>query len=207
MHAQLLSGVWLFTNPCTVAARLLCPGNIPSKNTGVGGHFLLQGIFPTQGSNPCLLHLLCWQVGSFPPCCLGSPSLRKTSVHWCVSRSHDWLSRDALERCPPPLWKDEDKKGTEVMDGGVRLWLFSHSVMSDSLRPHGLKNARLPCPPLSPGLCSNSVEFIHWVSDDIQPSHPLSTPSSSPLNLSQHQGLFQWVSSSHQVAKVLELQL
>ena len=40
---------------------------IPGKNTGVGCHFLLQGIFPTQGSNPHLLCLLTWQVGSFPP--------------------------------------------------------------------------------------------------------------------------------------------
>ena len=47
----------------------------------------------------------------------------------------------------------------------------------------------------------------HWVSDAIQPSHPLSSPSPSPFNLSQHQNLFQWVSSSHQVAKILELQL
>ena len=47
---------------------------------------------------------------------------------------------------------------------------------------------------------------VHWVSGAIQPSHPLLPPSPS-LNLSQHQGLFQWVSSSHQVAKVLELQL
>ena len=43
--------------------------------------------------------------------------------------------------------------------------------------------------------------------DAIQSSHPLSSPSPSALNLSQHQGLFQWVSSSHQVAKILELQL
>ena len=40
---------------------------------------------------------------------------------------------------------------------------------------------------------------IHWLSDAIQPSHPLSSPSPSAFNLSQHQGLFQWVSSSHQV--------
>ena len=46
---------------------------------------------------------------------------------------------------------------------------FSHSVVSDNLRPHGLQRARLPCPSLSPGI-SNSV---HWVSDAIQPSHPL----------------------------------
>ena len=48
---------------------------------------------------------------------------------------------------------------------------------------------------------------VHCVGDAIQPSHPLSSPSPPALNLSQHQGLFKWVSSSHQVAKVLELQL
>ena len=45
---------------------------------------------------------------------------------------------------------------------------------------------------------------IHWVSDAIQPSHPLSPPSPPDFSLSQHQGLFQWVSFLHQVAKVLE---
>ena len=48
---------------------------------------------------------------------------------------------------------------------------------------------------------------VHCVGDAIQPSHPLSSPSSPAFNLSQHQGLFQQVSSSHHVAKVLELQL
>ena len=48
---------------------------------------------------------------------------------------------------------------------------------------------------------------VHWVGDAIQPSHSLSPPSPPALNLSQHQGLFQWVSSLHQVAKVLEFQL
>ena len=42
------------------------PWDSPSKNTGVGCHALLQGIFPTQGSNPCLLCFLCLQVGSLP---------------------------------------------------------------------------------------------------------------------------------------------
>ena len=48
---------------------------------------------------------------------------------------------------------------------------------------------------------------VHWVSDAIKLSHPLLSPSPPPFNLSQHQGLFQGVSSSHQVAKVLEFQL
>ena len=48
---------------------------------------------------------------------------------------------------------------------------------------------------------------VHWVSDAIQPSHSLSSPSPPAFKLSQHQGLFQWVSSLYQVAKVLEFQL
>ena len=64
--------------------------------------------------------------------------------------------------------------------------------------------------PGSPILCY-LPEFaqihVHWVGDAIQPSGPLLPPSPHAFSLSQHQGLFQWVSSSHQVAKVLELQL
>ena len=48
---------------------------------------------------------------------------------------------------------------------------------------------------------------VHWASDAIQPSHPLSSPSPPAVNPSQHQGLFQWLSSLHWVAEVLELQL
>ena len=53
--------------------RLLCAQDSPGKNTGVGCHFLLQGIFPTQRSNPCLLGLLHWQANSLPLCHLGRP--------------------------------------------------------------------------------------------------------------------------------------
>ena len=56
-------------------------------------------------------------------------------------------------------------------------------------------------------LLESTQTHVHWVSDAIQPSHPLLSPSPPDLNLSQHQGLFQWVGSLHQVAKVLELQL
>ena len=47
--------------------RLLCPWSSPGKNIGVGCHFLLKEISPTQGSNLCLLHLQHWQAGSLPP--------------------------------------------------------------------------------------------------------------------------------------------
>ena len=81
---------------------------------------------------------------------------------------------------------------------------FSCSVIFDSLQPHGLQHTRPPCPSRAPGACSNSCPLSRWCH---QPSHPLSSPPLPAFNLSQHQGLFQWVSSSHQVAKVLEFQL
>ena len=66
-----LSHVWL-CDPMEPTS-LLCPWDLPDKNTGVGCHFLLQGIFLIQGSNLHLLHLLHWQVGSLPPVPLGKP--------------------------------------------------------------------------------------------------------------------------------------
>ena len=61
--------------------------------------------------------------------------------------------------------------------------------------------------PVHHQLLEFSQTHVHWVGDAIQPSHPLSSPSPPALNLSQHQGLFQWVNSSHEMSKVLELQL
>ena len=80
---------------------------------------------------------------------------------------------------------------------------FSRSVVSDSLRPHESQHARPPCPSPTPGVHSSSC---HRVGDAIQPSHPRSSPSPPAPNPSQHQGLFQWVNSSHEVAKALEFQ-
>jgi len=62
----------------------------------------------------------------------------------------------------------------------------------------------MPGLPVHHQLLELTQTHVHWVGDAIQPSHPLLSPSLPTFNLSQHQGLFQWVSSSHQVAKVLE---
>ena len=70
---------------------------------------------------------------------------------------------------------------------------FSRSVVSDSLRPHELQHASLP---VHHQHLESTQTHVHWVSDAIQPSYPLSTPSPPALNLSQHRGLFKWVSSS-----------
>ena len=79
----------------------------------------------------------------------------------------------------------------------IDMLLFGRLGLSDSLPPHGLQHTRLPCP--SQHLLELAQTHVHQVGDSIQPSHPLSSPSPA-FNLSQHQGLFQWVSSLHQVA-------
>ena len=76
---------------------------------------------------------------------------------------------------------------------------FSRSVISNSLRPHGLQHSRLPCPSPTPGACSNSCPLSWWCHPIILSSV---TPSPPVFNLSQHQGLFQWVSSLHQLANI-----
>ena len=81
---------------------------------------------------------------------------------------------------------------------------FSHSVMSDSSQPHGLQHARLPCPAPTHGVYSNSCQLNQWCHPTIS---PLASPSPPVFSLFQHQGLFQWVSSWHQVTKDLDLQL
>ena len=81
---------------------------------------------------------------------------------------------------------------------------FSCSVVSDSLRPHELQHARPPCPSPTPGVHSDSRSSSWWCHPAISSS---SSPSPPAPNPSQHQSLFQWVNSSHEVAKVLEFQL
>ena len=68
-------------------------------------------------------------------------------------------------------------------------------------------NCSTPGLPVHHQLPEFTQTHVRWVSDAIQPSHPLLSPSPPTFNLSQHQGLFQWLSSSHWMAKVLELQL
>ena len=85
-----------------------------------------------------------------------------------------------------------------------RLWhssvQFSRPVVSDSLRPHELQHARPPCPSPTPRVHLNSCPSSQWW---LEPSQPLSSPSPPVPNPSQHQSLFQWVNSLHEVAKVL----
>ena len=99
------------------------------------------------------------------------------------------------------------------------LSLLPHSPSSESIN-YQFRSVAQPCLTLCDPVDCSTPGFpvhhqlpelvqthVHWVSDAIQPSHPLSSPFPPAFNLSQHQGLFQWVSSLHQVAKALEFQL
>ena len=115
---------------------------------------------------------------------------------------------------------------TDNEQDGIFLMGFAYLILNGSFAtdPHftevQFSSVTQSCPNLcDPTDCSSLgflvvhylLEFtqthVHWVGDAIQPSHPLSSPSPPTFNLSQHQGLFQLISSSHQVAKVLEFQL
>ena len=84
------------------------------------------------------------------------------------------------------------------------LLLFRCQVTTNSLWPHGLQQISLSVPHHLPEFVQ---VHVHWVGDSIQPSQLLLPSSPSAFNLSQHQGLFQWVGCLHQAAKLLELQL
>ena len=105
---------------------------------------------------------------------------------------HDWVTHTHTSFKIP--WKSLQLRGL----------LLSHSVVSDSLQPHGLQHASLLCPSPSSGVYSNSCPSSQCCHSTISSS---AFPSPPAFNLSQSWGLFQWVSSLHQVAKVLAFQL
>ena len=85
----------------------------------------------------------------------------------------------------------------------VYMLQFSSAAQScPNLRPMDCYTLRFP---VHHQLPEPTQAHVHWVSDAIQPSHPVLSPSPSTFNLSQDQGLFQWVSSLHQVAKILSV--
>ena len=92
---------------------------------------------------------------------------------------------------------------SSVTSGSVQFSLVAQSCPT----PCNPMNRSTPGLPVHHQLQKSNQTHVHRVDDAIQPPHPLSSPSPSAPNPSQHQGLFQWVSSLHQVAKVLEFQL
>ena len=102
-----------------------------------------------------------------------------------------------------PLFENEVKINIKVSSFLVQFRSVAQScpTLCDPM------NCSMPGIPVHHQLPESTQTHVHWVSDAIQTSHPLLSPSPLAFNLSQHQGLFKWVSYSHQVAKVLEFQL
>ena len=114
------------------------------------------------------------------------------------SRLSNWTSVSCVS------WREAWSHGGKPHMVTISSVQFSLSVVSDSLWPHESQHTR---PPVHHQLPEFTQTHVHRVSDAIQPFHPLSSPSPPAPNPSQHQSLFQWVNSSHEVAKVLEFQL
>ena len=164
--------------------RLPCPWDSLGKNTGVGGHFLLQCMkvkSESEVAQSCLtLSMDC--------------SLPGSSAHGIFqARVLEW---DAIT--------------FSSVIYSIRIkWVsvqFS-SVAQSCLTLCDSMNRSTPGLPVYHQLPEFTQTHVHRVSDAIQPSHPLLSLSPPVPNPSQHQSLFQWVNSSHEVAKVLEFQL
>ena len=160
-----------------LTTKLLCPWNSPGKNTGVGWNALLKGIFLTQRLS---LHLLClwhWQLCSLSLILPGKPLINdrdKIQKHlWKITEpmffsvyvidiflsdklpwAYYYSFRIVLVSSRLPVYNGRNSDSV--------LWLFSCSVVSDSLQPHGLQHARLPCFSPSSGACSNWCPLSWW---------------------------------------------
>ena len=205
----LSSRVWLFATQWTVAYQApRSPWDSSGKNTGMGcqcGQFLSLpavmcdngfGILPTTEAHQALVSRVFmgsqWSRRGRPhqwlrlvPC----PSRGQADTMWpkdhlphCI---HDVVSTDCVT-CFKVLIQTERpisvvRPYTYLLGAGSKDQTHQHSEFTQT--------------------------HVHQVGDAIQPSHPLSPPSPPAPNPSHHQGLFQWVNSSHEVAKVLEFQL
>ena len=148
-------------------ARLFCPWDFPGKNTGMGCHFLPQGIFPTQGLKPCLFPLLHSQLGSLPLVATWE-ALYKHSVQFSL------VAQLCLTLCDP----------MNLSTPGLPV--HHHLPEFTQTHIHRVADAIQP---------SHPPEFtqthIHQVTDAIQASHPLLSHCPPAPNPSQHQSLFQ----------------
>ena len=143
-----------------------------------GCRSLLQGIFLTQGLNLGILY-------------------RRLILHHLSHQGSPMLAGKGTKG-------DFQHSALSFLNSSSTLSVrFSSSVGSNSLWPHGLQHARPPCPSPTSGVYPNSCPLSWWC-------HPTISSSVIPLlpfsifTLSQHQGLFQWVSSPYQVPKVME---
>ena len=137
---------------------------------------------------------------------MGWQRVNWTELNWSESRWYDsfWLSHKTLMHVI--------LSGEYMFVFVIFFYTIPFSVQFNSVTQLcptlcDPMNRSTPGLPVHHQLPEFTQTHVHWVCDAIQPSHPLSSPSPPAPNPSQHQSLFQWVNSSHEVAKVLEFQL
>ena len=154
-------------------------------------------------------------LGYYEQCCYADIKNRlldtggKPRVGWVerIALKHIYITICKIDGGNPKLVLCDSLEGWEGSSRGRgHMYQFS-SVAQSCLTFCDPMNCSRPGLPVHHQLQEFTQTHIHWVSDAIQPSHPLSSPSPPAPNPSQHQNLFQWVNSLHEVAKVLEFQL
>ena len=129
---------------------------------------------------------------------------QEMTLHMNITRQSvlksDWLY-SMQSKIEKSIQSEKTRLGADRGSASVQLVTQSCPTLCDPM------NHSMPSLPVHHQLPEFTQTHVHWVDDAIQPSHPLSSSSPPAFNLPQHQGLFQWVSSSYQVAKVLEFQL
>ena len=139
------------------SVRLLCPWNSPGRNTGVGSHSLLQGIFLTQGSKLRLQH--CRQILYYLSCLQPKGQIQPSwlilfvnKVLLVQSHSH-WFAYGLNALCC---------NNVMYLGQWPSVQFSSVTQLSNSLRSHGLQHTRLACPSPTPETCSNSCPSSRW---------------------------------------------
>ena len=157
-------------------------------------NFLWRGFKETRSPFPNYSND-CWSTGFH--CIVGSwfSRLHQSWGRWIHPEFHSACPSGFPSTCGKQPW----------------MWLLQlssvTSVAQSCLTLCNPMNHSMPGLPVHHQLREFTQTHVHQVGDAIQPSHPLSSPSPPAPNPSQHQGLFQWVNSSHHVTKVLEFQL
>ena len=183
----MLSAVWYLVTTWTI-----CPWDIPGKKTGVGCHFLLQGIFLTQGLNPRFLNSSAGKESARNARDPGLiPELERSpgeGIGYPLQYSRASLAAQLVKNLPA---MGEFSSAQSLS----RVWLFVTPRIAAHQASLSITNCRsLPKP--------MSIELV-MPSNDLMLCHPfLLLPQSL-----QHQGLLKWVNYSHEVAKVQEFQL
>ena len=160
------------------------------------GYLLNPGIEPTSPS---------WHVGSLPLSHQGNPWLAIPLDRSILVEGKRTKNLGSLVQTHK---KDNERNSSQIK--GRYLWYYHpqfSSVVQSCLTLWDPMDCSMPSLPVHQQLPEFTQTHVHWVGGASPPSHPLSSTSPPTFHLSQHQDLFQWVRSSHQVAKVLEFQL